>query len=78
MIRSQLAALALGVIGLAAAAVASETINYKYDARGRLVEVDRNGTATGTTNNVVTNYAIDRANNRTNKTTTGSPNGGPL
>ena len=36
----------------------------------------RNGTGTGTTNNVVTNYTIDKADNRTNKTTTGSPNAG--
>ena len=77
MIKSRILALALGALGLAAAAVASETITYKYDARGRLVEVTRNGTATGTTNNVVTNYTIDKADNRTNKTTTGSPNAGP-
>ena len=75
MNRSQTVALALGVIGLlaAAAAVASETIQYTYDARGRLVQVSRSGTGTGTTNNVVTNYTIDKADNRTNKTTTGAP-----
>ena len=77
MTRSQKLALALGVLGLAAAAYASETIKYNYDARGRLIDVTRNGTGTGTTNNVVTTYTIDKADNRTNKTTTGSPNSGP-
>jgi hypothetical protein len=77
MTRSQKLAIALGIFGLAAAAYASETIKYSYDARGRLIEVNRTGTGTGTTNNVVTNYTIDKADNRTNKTTTGSPNAGP-
>ena len=79
MITSQRLAIALGAVGLiaAVAAAASETIKYSYDARGRLVEVTRNGTGTGTTNNVITNYVIDRADNRTTKTTTGSPNSGP-
>lgn len=78
MTRSQLAALALGALGLAAAALrlgsgqafAAETITFTYDARGRLVKVEHSGTVN---NNVVTNYTIDRADNRTNKTTTGSP-----
>ena len=74
MTRSQKLALALGVLGLAAAAYASETIKYTYDARGRLIEVNRTGTVN---NNVVTTYTIDKADNRTNKTTTGSPNAGP-
>jgi hypothetical protein len=74
MTRSQKLAIALGVFGLAAAAYASETIKYSYDARGRLIEVNRTGTVN---NNVVTNYTIDKADNRTNKTTTGSPNAGP-
>ena len=59
---------------LGAAAYASETITYKYDARGRLIEVNRQGSVN---NNVVTNYAYDKADNRTSKTTTGSPNGPP-
>jgi hypothetical protein len=74
MTRSHKLAIALGVFGLAAAAYASETIKYSYDARGRLIEVNRTGTVN---NNVVTNYTIDKADNRTNKTTTGSPNAGP-
>lgn len=55
---------------LGAAAYAAETINYTYDARGRLVQVNRTGTVN---NNVVTNYTYDKADNRTNKTTTGAP-----
>jgi YD repeat-containing protein len=61
----------LVIILLGAAAYASETINYQYDARGRLVTVNHSGTVN---NNVVTNYTYDKADNRTNKTTTGSPN----
>lgn len=59
---------------LGAAVHAAETIAYTYDARGRLIKVER----TGTVNNGVTaNYTIDKAENRTNKTTTGSPNPPP-
>lgn len=59
---------------LGAVAFAAETITYTYDARGRLVKVERTGTIN---NNVTTNYVIDKAENRTNKTTTGSPNPPP-
>jgi YD repeat-containing protein len=64
----------LVIVLLGAAAYASETINYQYDARGRLVQVNRTGTVN---NNVVSNYSYDKADNRTNKTTTGSPNPPP-
>ena len=70
---AQIAAL-IALATAAAAAFAAETITYTYDARGRLVKVERTGTIN---NNVTTNYAIDKADNRTNKTTTGSPNPGP-
>jgi YD repeat-containing protein len=50
------ATLALG----ATAALASETIGYDYDARGRLVTVVRTATASGST----TGYAFDKADNR--------------
>lgn len=66
--------IALGVAAVAAAAYAAETITYRYDARGRLVRVERTGTIN---NGVTTNYTIDKADNRTNKTTTGSPNPPP-
>jgi hypothetical protein len=56
------------------AAAASETIAYSYDARGRLVKVERTGTVN---NNVTTSYTLDKADNRTGKTTTGSPNPPP-
>jgi YD repeat-containing protein len=67
------------VVGIAigsvpALAIATETINYSYDAKGRLIQVVRTGTIN---NGVTTNYTYDRADNRTNKTTTGSPNPGP-
>nr|WP_283938573.1 hypothetical protein [Sphingomonas alba] len=52
-------------------AEASETINYTYDARGRLITVNRTGSVN---NGVNTTYNIDKAENRLNKTTTGSPN----
>jgi YD repeat-containing protein len=55
----------------AATANAAETITYKYDARGRLVEVKRTGTVN---NNVKTTYTHDKANNRKTTTTTGSGN----
>jgi YD repeat-containing protein len=59
---------------MAASAMAAETIVYRYDARGRLVKVERSGTVN---NNVVTSYAFDKADNRTVKSTTGSPNPPP-
>jgi uncharacterized protein involved in exopolysaccharide biosynthesis len=75
MKRSQklaLAAAALTVLA-AAAVMASETITYTYDARGRLVKVERKGTVN---NNVTANYAYDKADNRTNVNVT-SPNSPP-
>jgi RHS Repeat len=56
------------------AANAAETITYKYDAKGRLIEVKRTGTVN---NNVTTTYTHDKADNRKNVTTTGSPNAPP-
>lgn len=67
-------ALAGVVLALSSAAQAAETITYRYDARGRLVKVERSGSVN---NNVVTNYEHDKANNRTVKSTTGSPNPPP-
>lgn len=45
------------------AVIASETITYTYDARGRLVKVERSGTVN---NNVSAEYKYDRGDNRTN------------
>ena len=55
------------------AATASETINYTYDARGRLVQVKHSGSVN---NNVTANYQYDKADNRTNVNVT-SPNPAP-
>jgi hypothetical protein len=54
--------------------MAAETIVYTYDAKGRLVKVERSGTVN---NNVTANYSHDKADNRTNVTVTGSPNPPP-
>jgi fructose-specific phosphotransferase system component IIB len=60
----------LVTLGFAATAIASETITYTYDARGRLIRVEINGSVN---NNVVTNYAYDKADNRTLVNVTGAP-----
>ena len=59
-----LAAMASGLAG------ASETVNYTYDAKGRLVKVAHSGTIN---NNVVANYSFDKADNRVNVNVTGAP-----
>lgn len=64
-----LAAAGLALVAVAAAQ-AAETINYSYDARGRLVRVQHNGSVNA---NVVTNYSHDKADNRTLKNVTGAP-----
>jgi YD repeat-containing protein len=72
--RFELAIATLMIAAVPALAMASETINYSYDAKGRLVQVARSGTVN---NGVVTNYVYDKADNRVNKNTTGSSNPGP-
>ncbi|HEY5721888.1 MAG TPA: hypothetical protein VIT45_06155 [Allosphingosinicella sp.] len=64
----------VALIGVAAMASATETINYQYDARGRLVKVVRTGTVN---NGVNATYTHDKADNRTNVTVTGSANPPP-
>lgn len=62
------------LIGSSAPALSAETVTYTYDARGRVVKVER----TGTVNNGVTHeYELDKADNRIRTTTTGSPNPPP-
>jgi hypothetical protein len=63
----------LTIAGVTAGAIASETITYTYDARGRLVKVVRSGTVN---NNVQAEYKYDKADNRTNVNVT-SPNAPP-
>jgi uncharacterized protein involved in exopolysaccharide biosynthesis len=72
--RWELLAVGSAIAAASAAALATETVDYRYDARGRLVRVERSGTVN---NNVATNYTFDKADNRTAKTTTGSPNPPP-
>mgnify|MGYP001316360395 CR=1 FL=1 len=59
------------IIGLSCTipSLAAETIVYKYDARGRLIEVKRTGVVN---NNVQANYTYDKANNRKTVVVTGS------
>lgn len=63
MKRSEMIVLGVAALAAAAAAVASETISYTYDSRGRLVKVHRTGTVN---NNVQAEYKYDKADNRTN------------
>jgi uncharacterized protein involved in exopolysaccharide biosynthesis len=72
-VRREKLLIALAVAGAAAAAMASETITYKYDARGRLVQVRHGGTVN---DNVTANYSYDKADNRTNVNVV-SPNPAP-
>jgi uncharacterized protein involved in exopolysaccharide biosynthesis len=69
----ELAAIA-AAIGIAAVASASETIDYSYDAKGRLVKVVRSGNVN---NGVNASYTYDKADNRTNVTVNGSSNSPP-
>lgn len=62
--------LAAAALGVAAAAIAAETVTYRYDARGRLVKVERAGDVN---NGVNAAYAYDKADNRTNRNVTGVP-----
>ena len=66
-----LVAAVLGAV--ATAATASETITYTYDARGRLVKVERSGNVN---NGVKAEYKYDKADNRTNVNVV-SPNPAP-
>jgi hypothetical protein len=65
---------AAATAAIPALAVAGETINYSYDAKGRLVKVERTGTVN---DNVKAEYKHDKAGNRTHVTVTGSLNTPP-
>ena len=60
---------AVTVVAIPALAIASETITYSYDAKSRLVKVERSG---GANNGVKAEYTHDKADNRTNVTVSGS------
>ena len=51
-----------------AAAQAAETIAYRYDARGRLIEVKRTTSGSNAPAPTTTGYAFDKADNRIQKT----------
>jgi YD repeat-containing protein len=61
----------LAQFAMALPAQASETVVYTYDAKGRLVKVERTGIGS---NSVVTEYKYDKADNRTQVKITGSTN----
>lgn len=65
--------LAAAVMSVGAAALATETVTYTYDARGRLIKVERSGSVN---DKVKAEYKYDKAENRTNVTVT-SPNSPP-
>jgi hypothetical protein len=53
----------------ASSALATETISYTFDAKGRLIKVVRSGTVN---NGTTTTYTHDKANNRSTLTTVGA------
>lgn len=55
------AAIAAGAAA-APSTAAAETLAYRYDARGRLIHVERSG---GPSSGINTAYSFDRADNRT-------------
>jgi YD repeat-containing protein len=59
-------ALAAAALVVAGVAVANETVTYTYDARGRLVKVERSGTVN---EGVKAEYKYDKGDNRTNVNT---------
>lgn len=75
MRRIGLALVFIGVAGFGVALLpnyssANETINYTYDADGRLTNVTHSGSIN---NNVLTNYTYDKADNRATLNVTGAP-----
>jgi YD repeat-containing protein len=62
--------LAAGMLLVQSAAWAAETVIYRYDAKGRLIRVERTSTANP---NVQTEFTHDRANNRRTKKVMGAP-----
>jgi hypothetical protein len=70
----ELTLVAAAIAAVPALAIASETINYSYDAKGRLTRVERSGTIN---NNVKAVYTHDKVDNRTNVNVSGSANPPP-
>lgn len=63
-------AMGAAAVAMSVAAMATETVTYTYDAKGRLVKVVRSGTVN---NGVATTYSHDKADNRTNVKVVGAP-----
>lgn len=59
---------AVACLAFGSNALATETVTYTYDARGRLVKVVRSGTVN---NGVQTEYSLNGNGNRTRVKTTG-------
>ncbi|MEO9469203.1 RHS repeat domain-containing protein [Parasphingorhabdus sp.] len=57
------------LISLASVSQAQETQTYSYDAKGRLIKVERTG---GPQDGADNDYAYDAANNRTSVATAGA------
>lgn len=70
MARATICFLAATISLVSVSAQAGETVTYRYDARGRLVKVERTGTVNNGAN---TTYEIDKAHNRKRVVTTGAP-----
>ena len=73
-VRARLVLGAATVVAIPALALATETVTYTYDARGRLTKVERSGTVN---NGVKAEYKHDKADNRANVTVSGSLNPPP-
>lgn len=73
--RHRLAAvILLAAVGTTSAARAAEIISYSYDAKGRLVKVERSGSVN---NGIIASYTLDKADNRIRIRVTNSPNSTP-
>lgn len=57
------------IVSIPAQALATETVTYTYDAKGRLVKVVHTGTVN---NGVTTDYTHDKADNRKKVKVTGA------
>ena len=66
--------LMLAVTMLSTPALASETVTYRYDAKGRLVEAAHSGSVN---NGVSATYQFGKADNRVNVQVTGAAFNGP-
>jgi YD repeat-containing protein len=63
---------ASSIFALCAPAFAAEKVVFKYDALGRLVQVNRTGDVN---NGVASRYCYDKSDNRKKVTISGAPSG---